>query len=207
MPRKIKRILRTVKDASTFTSTLLTPQIDEYLKSKASGGIYLNLMKQLKNTARTFKVDISPEFGAKPVVKRFTIVETAAAAGSFKTLVAAVTAAGLVDTLSGGLMTVLAPSDDAFAKLPEGTVEGLLADIPKLQQVLQNHVISSSLNSKKIALLNGQSFETLLGSKIGVKVNKMDNVITLDGSVKVTEANIKCSNGYIHVIDTVLVPK
>eukprot|EP01036_Dinobryon_divergens_P022343 gene22343-30588_t len=206
IPRRIKRALRSAKDAATFTSAVLNPEVDEYLKSKAPGGIYLNLLKQVKKAARTLKVTVSPEFGAKPVVKRQTIVETAVAAGTFQTLVAAVTAAGLADTLSGGLLTVLAPTDEAFQKLPEGTVEGLLADIPRLQEVLKNHVIGISVSSKKVALLNGQTVETLHGSKLAVKVNKMDQAITIEGA-KVTTADLKCSNGYIHVIDTVLVPK
>jgi uncharacterized surface protein with fasciclin (FAS1) repeats len=84
---------------------------------------------------------------------------------------------------------------------------GLLQDIPKLQEVLKNHVIGSSLSSKKIAMQTGQSLETLLGSKISIKVNKVDNIITLDGGAKVLTADVKCSNGYIHIIDTVLVPK
>jgi uncharacterized surface protein with fasciclin (FAS1) repeats len=126
----------------------------------------------------------------------------------FQSLVAAIGAAGLAETLSGSeIITVLAPSDEAFAKLAPGTLEELLADIPKLQELLKNHVVGSSLNSKKLGLLNGQTIETLHGTKLGVKVNKVDGEITIDGVAKVTQPDIKCSNGYIHVINTVLVPK
>ena len=124
--------------------------------------------------------------------------------------------------MSTGLITVLAPTDEAFAKLEPGTVEALLADVPKLQDVLKNHVIGSSVSSKKISLLTGQTVETLLGllkflqslislylslgTKLAVKVGKQDGEISID-SAKVKTKDVKCSNGYIHIIDTVLVPK
>lgn len=114
-------------------------------------------------------------------------------------------AAGLVDALKGPLMTVLAPTDDAFAKLEPGTVEGLLADIPKLQAVLKYHVIEGSNNSKKVVALNGQSIKTLHGGDLSVKVAKQDGTVTI-GTAKVVQADIKCKNGVIHVIDSVLIP-
>jgi uncharacterized surface protein with fasciclin (FAS1) repeats len=122
-----------------------------------------------------------------------------------QTLVAAVQAAGLVDTLSTELLTVLAPSDEAFAKLEPGTVEGLLANIPKLSALLKYHVIAGSTNSKKVATLNGQSIATLQGSALAVKVAKVDGAISI-GTAKVVRADIKTSNGVIHVLDSVLIP-
>lgn len=205
-PRKLKRLIKSIETAEEFQSKVLTPENDEYLRTKATVGVHETLIKQIERTSRWLKVTVNPEFGAKPKVTRQTIVETAVASGSFNTLVAAVKAAGLVDTLSTGLITVLAPTDEAFAKLEPGTVDALLADIPKLQEVLKNHVIGSSVSSKKVALLNGQTVETLLGKKLPVKVGKMDGEITIDG-VKVTQKDVKCSNGYIHIIDAVLVPK
>ena len=129
------------------------------------------------------------------------IVDTAIAAGSFTTLVAAVQAAGLVDTLKGpGPFTVFAPTDDAFKKLPAGTVEGLLQDIPKLTQVLTYHVVPGAVLSSDIT--GPMSPATVQGGTLkidpsqGVKVNDA-TVITPD---------IRCDNGVIHVIDTVLLP-
>ena len=161
-------------------------------------------MKHLTKTARTLKVTLRKDFGVKPIVKRSNIVETAVAAGTFSTLVAAVKAAGLVEALSGGLITVLAPTDEAFAKLEAGTVEALLNDIPKLQTILKHHVIEGSNNSKRVAELNGKTATSLNGTPLGVKTNR-DGEISIDGA-KVT-ASVKCSNGIIHVLDTVLIPK
>ena len=132
------------------------------------------------------------------------IVDTALAAGSFRTLVAAVTAAGLVDTLKGaGPFTVFAPSDDAFAKLPDGTVEMLVKpeNKAKLTAILTLHVLpgkvtAADVSGKKLnpATVNGETLA--VDGTNGVKVN----------GAKVTAADIACSNGVIHVIDTVLMP-
>lgn len=129
------------------------------------------------------------------------IVETAIDAGSFKTLVAAVEAANLVDTLtSEGPFTVFAPTDEAFAKLPEGTVESLLKDKAKLTSILTYHVVSGKVMSKDV--MNLKKAKTVQGQDInidtmsGVKVN----------NAKVVKADIETSNGVIHVIDTVILP-
>jgi len=131
------------------------------------------------------------------------IVETAITAGSFKTLVKACQAAGLVDTLKGqGPFTVFAPSDDAFAKLPKGTVEGLLKDIPKLKNVLTYHVVPGRVMSADVARMKsaktvqGQSI-TIDASGDSVKVNE----------AKVTQADVVADNGVIHIIDSVILPK
>jgi len=129
------------------------------------------------------------------------IVDTAVAAGSFTTLVAAVQAAGLVDTLkSAGPFTVFAPTDDAFKKLPAGTVEGLLSDIPKLTKVLTYHVVSGAVMSSDIT--GPMSPATVEGSTL--KIDPSHGVKVNDATV--TQADIKCDNGVIHVIDTVLLP-
>src|SRR5271157_2890312 len=106
------------------------------------------------------------------------IVETAVSAGSFKTLVAAVKAAGLVDALSGtGPFTVFAPNDEAFAKLPAGTVEGLLQNIPKLRSILTYHVISGRVTAADVAKITSggktPTVTTLQGSTIKLKMNGM----------------------------------
>jgi uncharacterized surface protein with fasciclin (FAS1) repeats len=130
-----------------------------------------------------------------------SIAETAIAAGSFKTLVAALQAAELVDTLSsGGPFTVLAPSDEAFAKLPAGTVASLLQDKAKLTAILTYHVINGKHMAADVAKL--ASVKTLQGGELNIDISKG----VMIGNAKVTQADIACSNGVIHVIDTVLIP-
>ena len=131
------------------------------------------------------------------------IVDTAVAAGSFNTLVAAVKAADLVDALKGdGPLTVFAPTDDAFAKLPEGTVENLLKPENKeeLRSILLYHVVSGSIYSAEVT--DGAEPATLQGANLTVSVQ--DGVAINDA--KVVSADIGTSNGVIHVIDSVLLP-
>ena len=132
------------------------------------------------------------------------IIDTAVAAGSFKTLAAALTAAGLVDTLnSAGPFTVFAPTDDAFAKLPEGTVDKLLKDVSKLTAILTYHVLSGKVMAADVMKMDGKTAKTVNGAdlKIGTQGG-----VNLNGSVHVTKTDIDCSNGVIHVVDTVLMP-
>ena len=132
------------------------------------------------------------------------IVDTAVAAGSFNTLVAAVTEAGLVETLkSEGPFTVLAPTDDAFAKLPEGTVADLLKpeNKAKLAAILTFHVVpgkvmAADVDGKKVSPASVQGEALHVDGTHGVTVN----------GAKVVTADIACTNGVIHVIDTVLLP-
>jgi uncharacterized surface protein with fasciclin (FAS1) repeats len=135
------------------------------------------------------------------------IVDTAVAAGSFKTLVAAVTAAKLVDTLKGkGPFTVFAPNDEAFAKLPKGTVEGLLKDIPKLTAVLTYHVVAGKVMAADVVKL--KSAKTVQGQEVKINASKWHlhkNVKINDAEV--VKADIVTDNGVIHVIDKVLLPK
>ena len=129
------------------------------------------------------------------------IVETAVSAGSFNTLVAAVKAAGLADTLSGpGPFTVFAPTDDAFAKLPAGTVESLLADVPKLKKILTYHVVSGKVMAADVVKLT--SATTVEGSD--VKIDASSGVKVNDATV--VTPDVEADNGVIHVIDTVLLP-
>jgi len=145
-------------------------------------------------------------FVARPRIQELNanIVETAVSAGSFKTLVAAVTAAGLGPVLSGpGPFTVFAPSDEAFAKLPPGTVEGLLKDIPKLKSILTYHVISGKVPASVAVTLNGKKAQTVNGAELSVRVDKSG--VFVDGA-KVVTTDIMCDNGIIHVIDSVVIP-
>ena len=133
------------------------------------------------------------------------IVDTAVAAGSFTTLVAAVQAAGLVETLKGaGPFTVFAPSDDAFAALPAGTVDELVKpeNKEKLTAILLLHVLPGAIKSTDIA---GTQVEAVTAGGETVHVDGTDGV-TVDGA-KVVTADIICSNGVIHVIDAVILPK
>ena len=132
------------------------------------------------------------------------IVDTAVEAGSFNTLVAAVKAAGLVDTLKGeGPFTVFAPTDEAFAKLPKGTVESLLKpeNKQKLVDILTYHVVPGKVKAKKAAKLD--SAKTVNGLEIAIKPSGKTLMINKS---KVIKADIKTSNGIIHVIDAVLLP-
>ncbi|MBU6351769.1 MAG: fasciclin domain-containing protein [Chloroflexi bacterium] len=132
-----------------------------------------------------------------------TIVDIAVDAGDFNTLVAAITAAGLVETLQGeGPFTVFAPTDAAFAALPEGTVEALLED-PEgaLTDILLYHVVAGEVMSGDLS--DGMTAETVQGSSITVGI--VDGVVTIDGAT-VVAADIEASNGVIHVIDAVILP-
>jgi uncharacterized surface protein with fasciclin (FAS1) repeats len=135
------------------------------------------------------------------------IVDTAVGAGSFKTLVAAVKAAGLVETLKGdGPFTVFAPTDEAFAKLPAGTVEDLLKpeNKAKLADILTYHVVSGNVPSKDAVKLDKAMAVNKKEIKLAVKSEAL--TLTLNDSAKVTKADIECTNGVIHVIDTVIMP-
>ena len=131
------------------------------------------------------------------------IVETAVAAGSFTTLTAALEAAGLVATLEGpGPFTVFAPTDAAFAKLPAGTVEALLKDKTKLAAILTYHVVSGDVMAKDVVKL--KSAKTVNGQS--VKIMVMNGKVMIDNAT-VTTADVQTTNGVIHIIDTVLLPK
>jgi uncharacterized surface protein with fasciclin (FAS1) repeats len=132
------------------------------------------------------------------------IIDTAVAAGSFKTLAAAVTAAGLVPTLKGaGPFTVFAPTDEAFAKLPAGTVDALLKDIPKLTAILTYHVVAGKVLAADVVTMDGKSAKTVNGAE--VKVSTAGGV-KLNGTANVVKTDIECTNGVIHVLDSVILP-
>lgn len=135
------------------------------------------------------------------------IVDTAVAAGSFSTLAAALGAADLVDTLKGkGPFTVFAPTDAAFAKLPEGTVANLLLpeNKAKLAAILTYHVVSGEVMASAVVTMDGKSAETVNGASVTIGVK--DGVVTVDDATVVT-TDVKASNGVIHIIDSVMIPK
>ena len=148
------------------------------------------------------KLIIAAALGASAlVVQAKDIVDTAVAAGSFKTLATALQAAGLIDTLKGkGPFTVFAPTDEAFAKIPKADLDALLKDKAKLTAVLTYHVVSGKVMAKDV---KAGKVKTVQGSEL--TLGTMGGV-TVDGA-KVTAADIVADNGVIHVIDRVLLPK
>jgi uncharacterized surface protein with fasciclin (FAS1) repeats len=133
------------------------------------------------------------------------IVQVAVEAGSFKTLVAAAKAAGLVETLQGpGPFTVFAPTDAAFAKLPPGTIDALLADKEKLASILTYHVVSGKVMAADLVKSNGATPNTVNGAPLDIVVR--DGKVYVNG-VNVVTADVQASNGVIHVIDAVLLPQ
>jgi uncharacterized surface protein with fasciclin (FAS1) repeats len=150
-------------------------------------------------------VVVATAFAASAQAYAADIVDTAIAAGNFKTLVAAVQAAGLVDTLKGaGPFTVFAPTDEAFAKLPKGTVEDLLKpeNKDKLVAILTYHVLPSKVMAADVAGKDMMA-KTVQGSEIHVMA--MKGVMVNEANV--TTADIAADNGVIHVIDAVIIPK
>ncbi len=144
---------------------------------------------------------IAPSASAAAMAK--DIVETATEAGSFKTLLTAVKAAGLVETLQGkGPFTVFAPTDAAFAALPAGTLDGLLKDPAALKKILLYHVVSGSVTSDKVVGLT--SATSVEGSPIAITVK--DGTVYLNDTAKVVTPDVMASNGVIHVIDQVILP-
>ncbi|HEY0171006.1 MAG TPA: fasciclin domain-containing protein [Pyrinomonadaceae bacterium] len=160
----------------------------------------------------------NPMVGGAPMYKTKNIVENAVNSADHTTLVAAVKAAGLVETLAGkGPFTVFAPTNDAFGKLPSGTVETLVRPENKatLTGILTYHVVAGKYDAKKIMQLikkgGGQaSLRTVSGGTLTARMNGMNGVTLTDekgGSSNVTTADVYQSNGVIHVVDTVLMPR
>lgn len=139
------------------------------------------------------------------------IVDTAVQAGTFKTLVAAVQAAGLVQTLkSPGPFTVFAPSDAAFAALPKGTVDSLLKDIPKLSSILTYHVVPGRVSAAEVMkMTKGKTAEvkTVQGQPVTLKSQGILSKSVYVNDAKVVKADIGTTNGVIHVIDKVIMPE
>lgn len=140
---------------------------------------------------------------AAPAASNKDIVTVAVEAGSFTTLATALQAAGLVETLKGpGPFTVFAPTDAAFAKLPAGTVQTLLNDIPRLRSILTYHVVAGKVEAKDVVKLT--SANTVQGQPISIRV--VDGKVLINDATVVTP-DVQASNGVIHVIDTVILPK
>jgi transforming growth factor-beta-induced protein len=168
-------------------------------------------IKTMSNTvkvdnARVISTDIKASNGVIHVIDSVilpddSIVDVAVEAGQFKTLLTAVEAAGLTDTLrAGGPYTVFAPTDEAFAKLPEGTIPALLNDKPKLRAILKYHVVPAKVTAKEVVELD--SAETLLGQTVEIRHS---SPVRINGAL-ITKTDIMAANGVIHVIDEVILP-
>jgi uncharacterized surface protein with fasciclin (FAS1) repeats len=130
------------------------------------------------------------------------IIDSAIAAGTFKTLANAIKAAGLTETLKGkGPFTVFAPTDVAFAKFPTGKLDSLLKDAAKLKALLTYHVVEGKVMSKDVLTMDGKTAKTVNGADLAVSTK---DGVKLNADTTVTKTDIECSNGVIHVIDTVL---
>ena len=171
------------------------------------GSVYINEAKVILTDIETSNGVIHViDSVLLPPADMLDIVDTAVADGRFTTLVAAVQAAGLVDTLKGeGPFTVFAPTDEAFAKLPAGTIDTLLKpeNIEQLKNILLYHVVSGRVMAADVVTLT--SADTVLGQPVTIKV--LDGKVYLNDNVQVTITDVEASNGVIHVIDTVLLPK
>ena len=181
----------------------VTTEEGKSINISVSGGKVL-----LNNTATVTQTDIECSNGVIHVIDTVLlppkdIVATATADGRFTTLVSAVQAAGLANTLEGtGPFTVFAPTDNAFAKLPAGTVQSLLNDIPKLKDILLYHVVAGKDMASDVVKLTSVTTEE--GKSITISVS--GGMVKLNNTATVTQTDIACSNGVIHVIDTVLLP-
>ncbi len=165
----------------------------------------------VEQTTATTAAPATTEAPATTMAEMADIVDTAIAAGDFTTLVAAVQAAGLEETLRGeGPFTVFAPTDDAFAALPEGTVETLLEDpTGDLASILTYHVVAGAVMAADVVGLDGQEVETVNGATFTVNIGDDGSVSLTDAAgneVNVVATDIEASNGVIHVIDAVLMP-
>ncbi len=162
-------------------------------------------MSRLSRLLTAAAVALPMSFAAATAAKAADIVDTAVSAGQFKTLVQAVQAAGLVDTLkSGGPFTVFAPTDEAFAKLPAGTVENLLKpeNREKLRSVLTYHVVPGKVTSADIAGKTAMP-KTVQGTTVDIDATKGGVMVD---NAKVVKPDVMATNGVIHVIDTVIMP-
>lgn len=191
---------RLFAEALTRKERVLQMKLKDWTGKKFFAGAFLFAVLAVVATPGSARAEVNDPLNPAD------IVETAVSAGQFKTLAAALEAAGLIDALKGaGPFTVFAPTDEAFAKLPAGTVESLLKpeNKEKLKSILLYHVVSGNVPASEVLKLNGQSVKTLQGSSIKVQTKQGVRV----DDAKVIKTDVMASNGVIHVIDTVLMPK
>lgn len=167
------------------------------------GYFLLNTNNQSTTSTNSVQPSAMMEKEEDKTMEAKNIVEVAQSAGNFSTLIAAVTQAGLVETLSGpGPFTVFAPTDEAFAKVPKTTLDSLLADKEQLTKVLTYHVVSGKVMAADVVSLT--SATTVEGSDVQIKV---DGGKVMVDNANVVQTDIEASNGVIHVIDSVILPQ
>ena len=186
------------------TDVAVTGDVEE-LVLNGDVNVVLGDIKASNGTIHAIDSVLMPAEKPMPQPELKDIVDTAVAAGSFKTLVTAVQAAGLEDALrSAGPFTVFAPTDDAFAKIPADTLNSIIADKALLTSILTYHVVGAEVKASEFLDRGRGRTPTLNGAKIKYEV--IDGKLILNGNVQVIATDIKASNGIIHVIDTVLIP-
>lgn len=185
-----------------YGQPLAYPLIFEATNAAAAKGGYEAIANpDVIQVGQVLCIPVGPA-GEETMMSAETIVDIAVNDGRFTTLVTALQAAGLVETLQGdGPFTVFAPTDEAFAKLPAGTVEGLLEDIPTLTNILLYHVVAGQVPAADV--VNLSSADTVLGQSVSISVN--GSAVNV-GEAQVVITDVEASNGIIHVIDTVLIP-
>jgi len=185
-------------------STMIMVGVGILILALAGGYIFMNMQDSKDSMTKSPQVTTTTTTETdNESMNNKNIVVVAKEAGNFTTLLAAAQAAGLVETLTGtGPYTVFAPTDEAFAKLPAGTVESLLKDKEKLAQILTYHVVTGKVMAKDVAGMD--SATTVQGGKVIIKT---ENGKVMINNATVTAADIEASNGIIHVIDTVLMPQ
>lgn len=185
-------------------STMIMVGVGVLVLVVVGGLLYMNMQNKPTETANTQDSAATAMTATETdTMNDKNIVVVAQEAGSFTTLLAAAEAAGLVETLTGeGPYTVFAPTDEAFAKLPAGTVESLLKDKEKLTQILTYHVVPGKVMASDVAGMT--SATTVEGSDVSIKV---ENGKVMINDATVVTADVQASNGVIHVIDSVLMPQ
>ncbi|MEB8432935.1 fasciclin domain-containing protein [Cocleimonas sp. KMM 6892] len=213
MKINLKSGFKSKLNAKLLTAAIATLFVSMPMMASASDCDYSKKMKSAQSAQHSMQGQYSHSVNKSPMAQggfikvgahspKADIVDTAVKAGSFNTLVTAVKAAGLVDTLKGkGPFTVFAPTDEAFAKIPADVLNGLLADKEALRKVLLYHVVAGKVTADQVVKV--KSAATVQGSDVMVDAS---NGVMINNA-KVVKADIMTSNGVIHVIDTVLMPK
>jgi transforming growth factor-beta-induced protein len=211
-PAKLKAVLLYHVVSGSVPASAVVNLTSAKTLNGASVGIKVQGNTVLVNDAKVVSADVMATNGIIHVIDTVllppaapqNIVKTAVAAGQFKTLASLLQKAGLVKTLQGGSWTVFAPTDAAFAKVPKATLAKLGKNPALLKKVLLYHVVKGAVPASKVVTLSGKSVPTAAG--VPVKIKVAGGAVFLNGSTKVTTADVKASNGIIHVINKVLIP-
>ncbi|QGU04538.1 fasciclin domain-containing protein [Corynebacterium comes] len=201
---------RIIAAAGAVSLALALGACAESTDSDESAATTTATMEETTTTEATETTEVTETTTTEADAATTDVVDTAVAAGDFTTLATALGAAGLVETLKGpGPFTVFAPTDEAFAALPEGTLDELLADpTGDLAEILKYHVIEGEVMAADVLEMDGESVQTVQGAELTIEVEG-DQVTLVDNSgnrVNVVDTDVDASNGVIHVLDAVLLP-